>query len=278
MDHLHRTLEHLVQPVPHIECVCPPHTSMIDHVRVALCRISRAIRCAVGPSRNSSRYLIVSSFAYTQLASPNSSSSRPISRNVSSVRFAESSSDFFHESIRHLKRILEVTPEAIAHDLHPAYMATRWAKRQLDQRLIAVQHHHAHIVNCMADNQLSGDVIGVALDGTGYGSDGHIWGGEVLVTSPTSFTRAAHPAYTPMPGGDKAIHEPWRMALSHLWSAFGETWRDHAPAALLANVPSRNIVTIEHTLRQKTHAPLTSSCGRPFDAVAALVCGHTHVT
>jgi hydrogenase maturation protein HypF len=190
--------------------------------------------------------------------------------------------DFFQESIAHFQDILEVRPEIIAHDLHPSYLATQWAQRQYKQypgiRLVGVQHHHAHIASCMAENQLTGQVIGVALDGTGYGTDGQAWGGEVLTTDLQHFQRAAHFAYVPMPGGVQVIHEPWRMAVSYLWQTFGEDWQRHIPASLLASFPSQSLRLVEQLLRGSTRLSLTSSCGRLFDAVAALTLSRTHVT
>ena len=123
---------------------------------------------------------------------------------------------FFGEAIDHLKDILEIDPEAIAYDLHPDYFSTKWALRQEGTKLVGVQHHHAHIASCMAENHLEGRVIGIALDGTGYGTDGKIWGGEVLVAGYDGFERRAHLEYVPLPGGAAAIREPWRMAVSYL--------------------------------------------------------------
>jgi hydrogenase maturation protein HypF len=189
---------------------------------------------------------------------------------------------FFEESVQHFEKILEVHPQLIAHDLHPGYISTRWATSrrnvQDDIRLVGVQHHHAHIVCCMADNLLSGEVIGVALDGSGYGTDGCVWGGEVLVADMRQFARVAHLAYSAMPGGDTAVHEPWRMAVSHLVTTFGDSWRSYVPRTLLANVPENRVTLIERMLKNKINSPLTSSCGRLFDAVAALVCGRMTVT
>ena len=175
---------------------------------------------------------------------------------------------FFQEAIAHLERILEIEPEAIAHDLHPDYFSTRWAQAQTGLRQIAVQHHHAHIASCMAENRLQGKVIGVALDGAGYGSDGHIWGGEVLAADYAGFTRAAHLAEVPMPGGEAAIREPWRMAVSYLARHFGEDSLRGLP--LVERVPERELELLLQMIRRRLNSPLTSSCGRLFDAVAAL--------
>ena len=125
--------------------------------------------------------------------------------------------DFFRESLAHLMRTFEIEPQAVVHDLHPGYLSTTLAKEWAAERslpLIAVQHHHAHIAACMAEHALEGPVIGLSLDGTGYGTDGKIWGGEVLIARRLdSFDRFAHLDYVPMPGGEAAIREPWRMAL-----------------------------------------------------------------
>jgi hydrogenase maturation protein HypF len=185
---------------------------------------------------------------------------------------------FFQESISHFQQILEVTPVIIAHDLHPAYLATRWAKSQNHLPILGIQHHHAHIASCMAENHLVGPVIGIALDGTGYGTDGHAWGCEVLVADLGGFERAAHLQYIPMPGAAQAIHEPWRMAVSYLWQTFGKDWQSHASPSFLSKIPPSSLTIIEQILTSGAHAPLTSSCGRLFDAVAALVCNRTTVT
>ena len=143
-----------------------------------------------------------------------------LSQHIGDLENAESYS-FFEEAIEHLQRILEITPVAIAYDLHPNYFSTRWALAQSGLPQIGVQHHHAHIASCMAENHLEDRVIGIALDGTGYGTDGRIWGGEVLLADYGGFERAAHLAYVPLPGGEAAIREPWRMAVSYLVHHFG---------------------------------------------------------
>ncbi len=127
--------------------------------------------------------------------------------------------EFFKHSLDHLMRTFEIRPETVVHDLHPGYLSTSWAKEWAAANglpLIGVQHHHAHIAGCMAEHGLDGPVIGLSLDGTGYGTDGRIWGGEVLIARLDCFERFAHLDYVPMPGGDAAVREPWRMALAHL--------------------------------------------------------------
>jgi hydrogenase maturation protein HypF len=128
--------------------------------------------------------------------------------------------NFFEECVHHLCRILEIKPEIVACDLHPDYLATQWAMEQKDIKIIGVQHHHAHIAACLAENGREEKVIGLALDGTGYGSDGTIWGGEVLIADLSSFERVGHFQYRSMPGGEKAIREPWRMGISYLHEYF----------------------------------------------------------
>jgi hydrogenase maturation protein HypF len=128
---------------------------------------------------------------------------------------------FFQETLANLKKLFRSEPQAVAYDLHPSYRSTQFALALPLERKIAVQHHHAHIASCMAENHLQGKVIGVAFDGTGYGTDGKIWGGEFLVADLKSFERRAHLRYLPLPGGDAAVRQPWRMALSYMRDTFG---------------------------------------------------------
>jgi hydrogenase maturation protein HypF len=203
---------------------------------------------------------------------------------------------FFEATITRFKRILEVEPRLLAYDLHPDYFSTRWALGQTGIERVGVQHHHAHIVSCMAENHLEGKVIGIALDGTGYGTDGAVWGGEVLLASFADFERMAHLDYVPMPGGAAAISEPWRMAVSYLHKHFGEALWDleipfvrdfvvgaHRDAPLHdaqgpelsvgahRDAPLRQQVAVLVRMAERgINSPLTSSCGRLFDAVSAL--------
>ncbi len=176
--------------------------------------------------------------------------------------------EFFDEALAHFQRIFQITPEVVAHDLHPGYASTAWALRRSEPK-IAVQHHHAHIAACMAEHGLCGPVIGLALDGTGYGDDGRVWGGEVLLATFKGYQRLAHLKYVPMPGSEAAVRQPWRMAFAHLHAALGE-------AALAADVLERLKVSekdarlLERAMALGINSPLTSSCGRLFDAVAAL--------
>jgi hydrogenase maturation protein HypF len=178
--------------------------------------------------------------------------------------------DFFRESLAHLMRTFEIEPQAVVHDLHPGYLSTSWAKEWADERglrLIAVQHHHAHIAACMAEHALEGPVIGLSLDGTGYGIDGKIWGGEVLISRLESFERFAHLDYVPMPGGEAAIREPWRMAFGALIAAGIDA---DLVAHLTATLPQQARV-VAQMIERGINTPLTSSLGRLFDAVAAVV-------
>jgi hydrogenase maturation protein HypF len=166
------------------------------------------------------------------------------------------------------EQLFGVRPEVIAHDLHPDYASTRYAQERGGVRLVPVQHHHAHLASCMAEHGLRGSVIGVAFDGTGYGSDGAVWGGEFLVGDYHSWRRAAHLRYVGLPGGDAAIREPWRMAVAHLIDA-GEHETIHR-CLDEGDVPVAAVRVVARMLERRLNTPLTSSAGRLFDAVAAL--------
>jgi len=178
--------------------------------------------------------------------------------------------DFHRESLRLMERIAECRPDVIACDLHPAYWTTRLAEELPQSRIIRVQHHHAHIVSAMAENGLSCKVIGLAMDGTGYGTDGTAWGGEVLVADEIDFRRAGHIRPYPLPGAERAVKEPWRVAASLLRESFGGTWRDAARKLPLKEKESHFDV-LENMMVQGFNSPLTSSLGRVFDGVAAIL-------
>jgi hydrogenase maturation protein HypF len=169
----------------------------------------------------------------------------------------------FTEAIEHVRRLFDVVPSVIAHDLHPEYLSTKWAMAT-DAPRAAVQHHHAHIVSCLADNGEPGPAIGVAYDGLGYGTDGTLWGGEILVADRRSFERAGHWSVVPMPGGTNAIKEPWRMAAAYLDRAFG----GEPPRLAVAERSGWDAVL--SVARSEALSPRTSSMGRLFDAVAAI--------
>ncbi len=180
----------------------------------------------------------------------------------------------YEDSVAHLEALFRVQPEVIAHDLHPDYLATRYAlERAARQGLpaVGVQHHHAHIAACMADNGLDGKraVIGVAFDGVGYGEDGLSWGGEFLLADYRGFRRAAHLAYIPLPGGDLARREVWRLALAWLWQC-GLPWEEVAWLQTASPQQAQAAQVVRRQLEKGLNAPLSSSMGRLFDAAAAL--------
>ncbi len=177
---------------------------------------------------------------------------------------------FFEETLANLKKLFRVEPQVVAYDLHPNYMSSRFALKLLLERKVGVQHHHAHIASCMAENHLRGKAIGVAFDGTGYGTDAKIWGGEFLVADFAEFERRAHLRYVPMAGGDAAVRQPWRMALSYLRDTFGE---NSLPPGLqfLQSVPEKQVNLVNAMLARGINTVETSSCGRLFDAVASLI-------
>ncbi len=178
--------------------------------------------------------------------------------------------EFFHLTVSHLKRILEIHPRLLAHDLHPDYLTTRYAHEQDELPRLGVQHHHAHIVSCLAEHGLTGPVIGLAMDGAGYGIDGQIWGGEILLSDLTSFKRAAHLDYVPLPGGDATVRSPWRMALVYLHKAYGDQLFD-LPIPFIRDLDPKKAAIILQMARKQINSPFTSSCGRLFDAVSSLL-------
>ena len=184
--------------------------------------------------------------------------------------------EFFKLTIEHMKRILDIDPMIIACDLHPNYLSSGYALEQQNIQKIQVQHHHAHIVSCMAENMLDDPVIGLSFDGTGYGIDGGVWGGEVLIAEAKQFTRVAHLSYVRMPGSESAIKEPWRMAVSYLYEAFGEEfWNLNLP--FLKEIDEKKLRFIVEMISKKVNSPRTSSLGRFFDGIAAIVGVRNHV-
>jgi hydrogenase maturation protein HypF len=177
--------------------------------------------------------------------------------------------EFFQKTIDHMQRILAVRPEIIACDLHPDYLSTRWADEQADIPKVRIQHHHAHIVSCMAEHRLEGNVIGLSCDGTGYGSDGLVWGGEALIASASGFERIAHLSEVPMPGSAAAIREPWRMAVSYLQDAFGENLGG-LDLPFMREAGADKVKLMQEMIAKRINSPLTSSLGRLFDGVAAI--------
>ena len=173
---------------------------------------------------------------------------------------------FFEETLRNLESVYQANPRLIVHDLHPDYLGTRWALRQPGPKL-AVQHHYAHIASSMAENGLTEKVIGVAFDGTGFGTDAQIWGGEFLVCDYHGFERSAHLRYAALPGGDRAAKQGWRMAASHLHDALGPDARKIGLPCWYA-APAASWKIVDHLIAKPTI--YTSSCGRLFDAVSSI--------
>jgi hydrogenase maturation protein HypF len=176
----------------------------------------------------------------------------------------------FREGITHFQRLFDIAPEAIAYDLHPDYLATRYALDTGIPRKIGVQHHHAHIASVMAENGLSGPVIGVAADGTGYGTDGAVWGCEILAADLAGFERLAHLAYVPLPGGEQAVHQPWRVAAAYLAQTYGDTFLD-LDIPFVRQLERSKWRALSQMIAKGINSPPTSSLGRLFDAVAALI-------
>jgi hydrogenase maturation protein HypF len=179
--------------------------------------------------------------------------------------------DFFEQTIAHFQDILQTRPEAIACDLHPGYFSTQWAERQTGVPIFKVQHHHAHLASVLAEWQTDEPAIGIILDGTGYGYDGTIWGGEILIGDLTQVRRFAYLEPMPLPGGDAAIKQPWRTALGYLYKTFGDELPD------LPFLRGRPVRLIQEMIDKNLNSPLTSSCGRLFDAVSVISGGRTEI-
>jgi len=179
------------------------------------------------------------------------------------------------KSVKHFKKLFAIEPAIIAHDLHPEYLSTKYAHRlrTMNSRLrtIPIQHHHAHIVSCLADNGVDNHkVIGVAFDGTGYGEDGNIWGGEFLIADYADFERKAHLKYLPLPGAEQAIKEPWRMAATYLYETYGEGFL-RLNLDFTSRLNKSRWAVLEKMIKRRINSPLTSSMGRLFDAVSSLL-------
>jgi hydrogenase maturation protein HypF len=181
----------------------------------------------------------------------------------------------FTEGIEHFMRLFEVEPLAVAHDLHPEYLSTKYAMDGDSDHLIAVQHHHAHLAACLAEHGEPGSAVGAIFDGTGYGPDGTVWGGELLRGDLEDFRRVGMLRPVRLPGGARAIREPWRMACAWLSAAFGEEAGEHAPdmpLALAGRIEEHAWRAVARMARTGVRSPVTTSMGRLFDAVAA-ICG-----
>jgi hydrogenase maturation protein HypF len=179
----------------------------------------------------------------------------------------------FEEAITHYEKLFRIKPSALASDLHPDYLATRYALQRTTQEgipNIQIQHHHAHLAACMADNQWNGDtfVIGLCYDGTGFGTDGEIWGGEILIGNYSQYQRRFHLKYVPLPGGDITVKIPARMALSHLWE-YQMDWDYSIPSVASLCMEDRTL--LKSQLKNKINTPSTSSMGRLFDAASSIM-------
>jgi len=179
----------------------------------------------------------------------------------------------FTAGVEHFKRLFYLEPAVVAYDLHPEYLSTKYALGldQIETKLGIQQHHHAHIASCLADNQIDTDVIGVAMDGLGFGTDGRMWGSEFFVANFVEAERIAHLDYMPMPGGAKAIREPWRMAAVYLQQIFGDDF-EKLDLPFVAGMDAKAWLTLKTMIATKTNCPETSSMGRLFDAVSSLLC------
>lgn len=200
-----------------------------------------------------------------------------LSHHIGDLENAETLASF-EEGIEHFKKLFGMKYDTVVYDLHPEYLSTKYAVDLDIKNKIAVQHHHAHIASCMAENNLNEDVIGVAFDGTGYGDDGNLWGGEFFSGSLKGFKREGHLEYIPMPGGESAIKEPWRMAVCYLQKA-GYSLEEFTCGGLndtggfryLQGIDKNNVSVVLQMIEKQINSPLTSSMGRLFDAAAAML-------
>jgi hydrogenase maturation protein HypF len=195
-----------------------------------------------------------------------------VSQHIGDMENAETLEHFEH-TVNLYQKLFRIQPEIIACDMHPDYLPTRWAESEAEKNplpLVKVQHHYAHILSNMADNGIQQPVIGVAFDGTGYGVDGRVWGGEFMVADLHGFQRKAHFEYLPLPGGSAAINKPYRIAAGYLYSLLGaEALSRDLPC--FKGVDELEIELIKQQVDQNINTPLTSSCGRLFDAVSSLL-------
>lgn len=193
-----------------------------------------------------------------------------ISQYLGELRFLDACKEYTLV-IDRLSRLLNTTPQVIAHDLHPNYFSSQYAKKQ-EKTTIAVQHHHAHMAGCMAEHGFCGDGIGIVFDGTGMGTDGTIWGGEFLVGNRSQFKRVGHLEYVTLQGADSAIEEPWKCALAYLYIL------NEAIDAFFPNIDSFQVQLVKKALENKVNCYQSSSMGRLFDCVAALILGRSRIS
>lgn len=179
---------------------------------------------------------------------------------------------FFEESLENLKKVYRVKPEVLSYDLHPMYLSTQWALKQGNIKKIGIQHHYAHIASVMAERGIREEVIGISFDGTGYGTDGNLWGGEFLIADINGFKRAGHFKYIPLPGGEIAVREPWRTAISYIWNTARDQTIDYLKnIGFLERYGIEKIKNILNIIDKRQFSPLSSGAGRFFDAVSAIL-------
>ncbi|OHE54914.1 MAG: carbamoyltransferase HypF, partial [Thermodesulfovibrio sp. RBG_19FT_COMBO_41_18] len=179
---------------------------------------------------------------------------------------------FFEESLKNLKDVYRVKPDALAYDLHPGYLSTQWALKQEGIKKIGIQHHHAHIASVMAEKGIKKKVIGVSFDGTGYGTDGNLWGGEFLIADITGFKRAGHFKYVPLPGGETSVKEPWRTAVSYIKDMAGDEAMHYLESiGFVKRYGSDMLKDVLKIIDKKLFSPLSSGAGRVFDAISAII-------
>jgi hydrogenase maturation protein HypF len=177
----------------------------------------------------------------------------------------------FREGVEHFQNLFEIQPQVVAYDLHPDYLSSQFARELPGVEKVEVQHHHAHIASCMAEHGLKNDsVIGVAFDGTGYGADGAIWGGEFLLADYADFVRAAHLEYISLPGGDAAVREPWRSAAAVLHHVYGKEM-EKLEIDFSSRLDSKRWSILKQMIQKNVNSSSSSSMGRLFDAVASLL-------
>jgi len=184
-----------------------------------------------------------------------------------------SACNFYREMIDRFTSLFRFRPQNLACDMHPDYYSTYYASvlsEKYNIPVVKVQHHHAHIVSCMAEHCLDESVIGICFDGTGFGTDRNTWGGEFLIADRLNFNRYTHFDYVPMPGGDKVTAEPWRMAFSYLYKYFGDNL-DYNSLPLFRSVNAETLVLVKDMIKNQINCPLSSGAGRLFDAVSSLI-------
>jgi hydrogenase maturation protein HypF len=194
-----------------------------------------------------------------------------VSQHIGDIENIETM-EHYERTVELYKQLFRIDPEIIAYDMHPEYLPTRYALGQVEKhglKPVAIQHHYAHIASCLADNGKEGPVIGVAFDGTGYGTDGRIWGGEFLVADYQGFTRAGQLQYLPLPGGALAIKKPYRTALGYILALLGERALDNR-LGFLGKIDAAERDLVHRQVEANLNSPLTSSMGRLFDAVSAM--------